>query len=122
MLLPGFFQTLTLIGLTVCLGKVILLVRAEAISDKYGTGWVVALIAFLILNGVYDFYKLISPAADFLLFFSSFGFIGLGVFFSVRLTAYSRVRRESVQEVALLRFRFQELEKISRRQTPDPVF
>ena len=109
-------------GLSASIFRIFFLVRDGAISDKYGTGWFAALISCLIFNGTFDWSLWFSPTTAALILFSFFGFIALGIFFSVRLTDYSRVRRQSVQEVALLRFRFQELEKNLRKQTAHPVF
>ena len=108
--LPIFFQILTLGGLGVCLFKVLSLVRAETISDKYGVAWFVALAALLAVSAATRWFSLLSPAAEIFVFFLFFAFIALGISLSMQLTDYSRARRQSVQEMALLRFRFQELE------------
>lgn len=93
-------------------------VRKTTISDKYGIGWFAVLSGLLLANLSRDWFALFDLQLGVLGLAAGIGFAALGILFSVRLTEYSRVRRVSIQEVALLRCRYQELfKKIESSET-----
>lgn len=104
-------QSVCAAGLFGALCTVLSHVRKTTISDKYGVAWVVWLTGFLWADLSRDWFAMISLEVGALALAAGMGFIALGIVFSIRLTEYSRVRRVSIQEVALLRYRYQELFK-----------
>lgn len=89
---------------------IIYLVKIKRVSEKYGAFWVVS----FLFSGIYlAWYLLLCPEAykvENRVAFSllSFVVIPVALQISVMLTVYSQERRNSIQELALLRYDFDE--------------
>ena len=108
---PHSLQSAFAAGLVLALFTVLSHVRKTTISDKYGVTWTALLSVLFYLDFQRDWFSIVSLEASILALLAATALIALGILFSIRVTEYSRVRRVSIQEVALLRYRYQELYK-----------
>lgn len=86
-------------------------VARREMSDKYGIFWLVSFVGLFFLNFKTGWAFHVAPTTSGLV---SVGFISaslIGIVLSAQLTAYSIARRQSVQELALVRFQLEELNR-----------
>ncbi|MBN1687629.1 MAG: DUF2304 domain-containing protein [Candidatus Omnitrophica bacterium] len=105
-----YFHIFEALATVLLFGLVSQLVHQEVLRDKYGLGWTVVTALFLFrviyypsetgsFSGIFLFWR-----HEVILFTVTFVAIVAGTFLTVVLTRYSKDRRESIQELALLRF------------------
>ncbi len=106
-----FFQIGCAAGFLTAIFILLSRVLKTEISDKYGIFGGLLLSGMLWCDLSYNWFSFVSVEFGALAALACFGFVAVGITFSTQLTAYSKERRAAIQNVALWRYRYEELQK-----------